>query len=212
MTTAEFTRARFGSRPLALVVTLTSIAATLPYLALQLVAFEAVFRVLGIQGEWPLLAALAVISVATFRGGLRAPALLSIAKDVLLVWVVLSAVLVVAMSGGWGKAFDAANLRFSNDHNPATGLLLSGNGQWAYLTLISARRCRSSPTRTRTTTILAAKDRTTIRRNAAALPVYCLVLGLMALLGIFAVSQNVFPADADLRTAIRVRTTTRSLR
>src|SRR5690606_26848258 len=118
VTLAEFARARFGSRPLALVVALTSIVATLPYLAVQLVALEAVLKVIGVEGEWPLLAALAMISIPTFRGGLRAPALLSIAKDVLLIWLVLSAVLVVAMSGGWGQVFDAADLRVSHDPNP----------------------------------------------------------------------------------------------
>src|SRR5690606_33056753 len=127
VTLAEFARARFGSRPLALVVAITSIVATLPYLAVQLVALEAVFKVIGVEGEWPLLAALAVISIPTFRGGLRAPALLSIAKDILLVWLVLSAVLVVAMSGGWGQVFDAANLRFTRDPNPSSNLLLTGS-------------------------------------------------------------------------------------
>ena len=82
------------------------IVATMPYIAVQLIASGG-----GVQdrsastAEWPLLVSLAVVSIATFRSGLRAPALLSIAKDVLLVWLVLSAVLVVAMSGGWGAAF-----------------------------------------------------------------------------------------------------------
>jgi SSS family solute:Na+ symporter len=47
------------------------------------------------------------------------------------------------------------------------------------------------------TAILAAKDRSTIKRNAAALPVYCLALGLMAMLGYFAIARNVFPVDAQ---------------
>jgi len=197
VTMAEFARARFGSRPLALVVAIVSIAATLPYLAVQLVALEAVFRVIGVEGEWPLLAALAMISIPTFRGGLRAPALLSIAKDVLLVWLLLSAVLVVAMSGGWGQVFDAANLRFSRDPNPASGILLSDSDQWTYLTLTVASTLSLFAYPHMITAILAAKDRATIKRNAAALPIYCLVLGLMALLGYFAVARNVFPVDAD---------------
>jgi solute:Na+ symporter, SSS family len=197
VTMAEFARARFGSRPLALVVALTSIVATLPYLAVQLVALEAVFKVIGVQGEWPLLAALAMISIPTFRGGLRAPALLSIAKDVLLVWLVLSAVLVVAMSGGWGQVIDAAALRFSHDANPASGILLSGTDQWTYLSLAVASTLSLFAYPHMITAILAAKDRGTIKRNAAALPVYCLALGLMALLGLFAVAKNVFPVDAN---------------
>lgn len=197
VTLAEFARARFGSRPLALVVAITSIVATLPYLAVQLVALEAVLKVIGVEGEWPLLAALAMISIPTFRGGLRAPALLSIAKDVLLIWLVLSAVLVVAMSGGWGQVFDAADLRFSNDPNPASGILLNGPDQWTYLTLAVGSTLSLFAYPHMITAILAAKDRATIKRNAAALPVYCLALGLMALLGFFAVAKNIFPLDAN---------------
>ncbi len=203
VTQAEFARARFGSRPLSLVVAVVAIVATLPYLAVQLIALEAVFRVIGIgasgglAGELPLLAALGVISISTFRGGLRAPALLSIAKDVLLIWLVISAVLVVAMSGGWGLVFDAAQLRFDRDGNPASGILLAESDQWAYLTLVVGSTLSVFAYPHMITAILAAKDRNTIKRNAAALPIYCLALGVMALLGFFAVAKNIFPVDAN---------------
>lgn len=201
VTSAEFTRARFGSRPLALVVAIVGIVATLPYIAVQLIALEAVFKTVHIGGEhteWPLLAALAVVSVATFRSGLRAPALLSIAKDVLLVWLVLSVVLVVAMSGGWGNTFDAAQRRFGADQSPATDLLLSSPGQWTYLTLVIGSALSIFAYPHALTGILAAKDRNTIKRNAAALPIYIFALGLMAMLGLFAIAKGVFPVDANL--------------
>jgi solute:Na+ symporter, SSS family len=201
VTSAEFTRARFGSRPLALVVAVVGIVATLPYIAVQLIALEAVFKVTGIGGgnaELPLLASLVVVSVATFRSGLRAPALLSIAKDILLVWLVLSVVLVVAMSGGWGNTFDAAQRRFGADQSPATDLLLSGPGQWTYLTLVIGSALSIFAYPHALTGILAAKDRNTIKRNAAALPIYIFALGLMAMLGLFAIAKGVFPVDANL--------------
>jgi SSS family solute:Na+ symporter len=198
VTLAEFARARFGSRPLALVVALTGIAATLPYLALQLISLQALFKVIGLTGEWPLLAALAIISVTTFRGGLRAPALLSIAKDVLLIWLVLAAVLVVAMSGGWGQAFDAAKLRYAFEGDPTKGLLLTGSQPWTYLTLVIGSTLSLFAYPHMITAILAAKDRGTIKRNAAAIPIYCLALGLMAMLGFFAIYKNIFPVDANL--------------
>jgi SSS family solute:Na+ symporter len=196
VTSAEFTRARFGSRPLALMVAITGIVATMPYIAVQLIALEAVFKTLGINGEWPLLASLAVVSISTFRSGLRAPALLSIAKDVLLVWLVLSAVLVVAMSGGWGQTFDAAQRRLGADQNPVTDTLLTQPGQWTYLTLVIGSALSIFAYPHAMTGILAAKDRNTIKRNAAALPIYCFALGLMALLGIFAIAKGVIPVDA----------------
>ena len=202
VTSAEFTRARFGSRPLGLVVAILGIVATMPYIGVQLIALQAVFKTIGVNGHWPLIGALAVVSIATFRSGLRAPALLSIAKDVLLVWLVLSAVLVVKMSGGWGAVTDAANRRYSGDTNPASNLLLSSPGQWTYLSLAVGSALSIFVYPHALTAILAAKDRNTIKRNAAALPVYCLVLGLMALLGMFAIYKNVFPVDANLPKGI----------
>jgi solute:Na+ symporter, SSS family len=199
LTSAEFARARFGSRPLGLVVAIVGIVATLPYIAVQLIALEAVFKVIGVEGEWPLLASIAVVSVATFRSGLRAPALLSIAKDILLVWLVLSVVLVVAMSGGWGNAFDAAERSFSvRDKSPTTDILLSSPAQWTYLTLVIGSALSIFAYPHALTGILAAKDRNTIKRNAAALPIYIFALGLMAMLGIFAIAKGVLPVDADL--------------
>jgi SSS family solute:Na+ symporter len=198
VTPAEFVRARFGSRGLAALVAVTGIVATMPYVAVQLIALQAVFKTLGITGDWPLLVAVGTVSLCTFRSGLRAPALLSIAKDVLLVWLVLAVILMVAMYGGWGPAFDSAALRF--ELNPAQGrsLVLDPDDQISYLTLVIGSALAIFAYPHAVTRLLAAKDRATVKRNAAALPVYCLVLGLMAMLGFVAVARDVLPADADL--------------
>jgi SSS family solute:Na+ symporter len=163
ITYTEFVRARFGSRMTAVLVAIISIVATMPYIAIQLIALRAVFTVVGLTGEWPLLIALAVLSLTTFRGGLRAPALLSIAKDVLLVWMTLSVVLVVAMSGGWGLTFQAAQQRFDHDASPTSGLLLTGPGQLAYATIALGSGLSIFAYPYFMTAILAAKDRDTIR-------------------------------------------------
>lgn len=198
VTSSEFARARFGSRGLAALIAVTGIAATMPYIAVQLVAMQAVFRTIGFTGEWPLLVSLGIVSISTFRSGLRAPALLSIAKDVLLAWLILSAILVVAMSGGWGMTFKAADMRFSNDASPVSGLLLLPSGQLGYVTLAVGSALSIFAYPHALTGILAAKDRATVKRNAAALPVYCLALALMAMLGLFALAEGVLPVGADL--------------
>jgi SSS family solute:Na+ symporter len=198
VTPAEFARARFGSRGLAALVAITGIVATMPYVAVQLIALQAVFKTLGVAGDWPLLVAVGLVSLCTFRSGLRAPALLSIAKDVLLVWLVLAVVLIVAMYGGWGPTFDAAAQRFAANPAPGRGLLLGPDDQISYLTLVIGSALSIFAYPHALTGILAAKDRATVKRNAAALPVYCLVLGLMALLGFLAIARGVLPADADL--------------
>ncbi|MEV4411452.1 sodium:solute symporter [Catellatospora sp. NPDC049609] len=202
VTSAEFARARFGSRGLAALVAVTGIVATLPYIAVQLVALRAMFATLGVTGEWPLLAAVTVASVCTFRSGLRAPALLSIAKDILMLWLVLAIVLLVAMSGGWVAAFRGAGERFAADTSPASGLLLPEGGWSGYLTLVLGSALAIFAYPHALTGILAARDRATVQRNAAALPVYCLALGLLAMLGFFAIGQGVRPVGGDLNTVV----------
>ena len=51
VTPADFVRGRYGSSTLALIVAITGIVATMPYIALQLVGLEAVLRTMGINGS-----------------------------------------------------------------------------------------------------------------------------------------------------------------
>src|SRR4029453_3106558 len=52
------------------------------------------------------------------------------------------------------------------------------------------------------TGFLAAKNRRVIKRNMAGLPVYTLVLGIMAMLGFVAVAAGVKPVDGDHNTVV----------
>ncbi|HKS97887.1 MAG TPA: sodium:solute symporter family protein [Rugosimonospora sp.] len=210
VTNAEYARARFGSRGLAALVALTGIVATMPYIAVQLLCLQAVFRVMGITGDWPLVIALGLVAACTFRSGLRAPALLSIAKDILMIWVIIAALLVVAIAGGLGSAFDLAKLRYTMSATPGTGVLLGPGAEWTYLTLIIGSALSIFAYPHTLTSILAARDRATIKRNSAALPVYTLGLAIMSILGVFAIAQNVLPigfnpatgSSGDLNTVI----------
>ena len=51
VTPADFVRGRFGSPVLALLIALTGIVATMPYIALQLAGLEAVLRTIGLNGS-----------------------------------------------------------------------------------------------------------------------------------------------------------------
>src|ERR671939_306786 len=50
VTPADFVRARFGSPTLALLIAITGIVATMPYIALQLVGIESVLKAMGVVG------------------------------------------------------------------------------------------------------------------------------------------------------------------
>ena len=77
VTPADFVRGRYGSPTLALIVAITGIVATMPYIALQLVGLESVLRTMGINGHGiighlPLFLAFVVLALYTFQSGLRA--------------------------------------------------------------------------------------------------------------------------------------------
>ena len=92
-----------------------------------------------------------------------------------------------------GATFQAAQQRFDHDASPTSGLLLSGPGQLAYATIALGSGLSIFVYPYFMTAILAAKDRDTIRRNASAFPLYVIPLGLIAMLGFFAIARNVFP-------------------
>src|SRR4051794_18936270 len=122
VTPADFVRARFGSPTLALVVAVTGIVATMPYIALQLVGIQAVLKTMGVNGHWPLIIAFLVLAAYTYQSGLRAPALIAFVKDLLIYLVIIVAVLYIPSKlGGWGHVFDAAQAKFDKTPAPTDG-------------------------------------------------------------------------------------------
>jgi SSS family solute:Na+ symporter len=203
VTPAEFVRARFGSRTLGLVVAVTGIVATMPYIALQLVGIEAVFKVMGLPEGWPLTLAFLVLALYTFNSGLRAPALISIVKDTLILWTVLAAFLMVAATaGGWEAMFDAAEAHFARTANPKDGILLAGSSQLNYITLALGSAMALFLYPHLLTGVLAARNRHTVRRNLAALPLYTLMLGVLTMIGFAALYEGILPIDGDRNTVV----------
>jgi SSS family solute:Na+ symporter len=202
ITAADFVRGRFGNRWLALAVTITGIVATMPYIALQLVGLQVVIGGLGIwgtgyAGDLPLVIAFIILAAFTYSSGLRAPASIAIVKDILIYITAFAAIIVVPIKlGGFGKIFAAV---------PAQKLLLvppaanttGAFGIYATLALGSALALFLYPHSL--TGILSASSGHAIRRNAAMLPGYSLMLGLLALVGFFAIAAGVssLPEYAD---------------
>jgi solute:Na+ symporter, SSS family len=194
ITAGDFVRGRFGNRWLALAVTITGIVATMPYIALQLVGIQVVIGALGISGagwaaDLPLLVAFVVLAAFTYSSGLRAPASIAIVKDILIYVTALAAIIVIPIElGGFHKIFAAV---------PAQKLLLAAPGPhttgsygaYATLALGSAFALFLYPHSL--TGILSASSGHAIRRNAAMLPGYTFMLGLLALFGFFVIAAGV---------------------
>jgi SSS family solute:Na+ symporter len=195
VTPADFVRARFGSPTLALLIAITGIVATMPYIALQLVGIEAVLKAIGLTGEsfvakhLPLIVAFGILAAYTYQSGLRAPALIAFVKDTLIYIVILVAVLYLPhVLGGWGQIFDAANAKFTAAKRG--NLVIAPGGQLQYITLAFGSALALFLYPHSVTGVLASKSRDVIKRNMAALPAYSLLLGLIALLGYMAIAAK----------------------
>ncbi|MFK0243133.1 monocarboxylate uptake permease MctP [Amycolatopsis azurea] len=199
VTPADFVRGRFGSPTLALLIAITGIIATMPYIALQLVGLEAVLRTMGINGSGivghlPLLVAFVILAVYTYQSGLRAPALIAFVKDILIYIVILVAIIYLPSKlGGWSAIFDSAQAKFDQTPSKADGILLNANNQLQYATLALGSALALFLYPHSLTSVLASRGRSVIKRNMVALPAYSLVLGLLALLGYVAISASVKP-------------------
>jgi solute:Na+ symporter, SSS family len=199
VTPADYVKGRYGSRTLALLVAITGLVATMPYIALQLVGLEAVLRTMGfngsgILGHLPLLIAFVVLAVYTYQSGLRAPALIAFVKDILIYVVILVAVLYLPSKlGGWESIFSAAEDKFAATPSPSDGTLLGPNNQLQYATLALGSALALFLYPHSLTGVLASRGRNVIKRNMVALPAYSLLLGLLALLGYVAISAAVSP-------------------
>jgi solute:Na+ symporter, SSS family len=186
VTAADVVRGAYNSRVLELVVALTGIVATMPYIALQLVGMGTVIKAMGLSGELPIVAAFIILALYTYSSGLRAPALIAFVKDIMIYIVVLVAVVIVpAKLGGYGAVFAAADAAFTAKGG-ATGLILKDSQMLAYATLALGSAFAAFMYPHTLTGVFASKSADTIRKNAILLPAYTLLLGLIALLGYMA--------------------------
>jgi SSS family solute:Na+ symporter len=194
VTGADFVRGRYGSRLLGLLVAVTGILATMPYIALQLVGIEVVIAALGFptrgwMGDLPLIIAFGVLAAYTYTGGLRAPALIAVVKDLLIYITVVTAVIVIPLQlGGLGKIFHSVPPSKLLLAAPAAGSLGSYSA-FATLALGSALALFVYPHVL--TSTFAADSPKTLARNMALMPAYSLALGLIALLGFMAIASGV---------------------
>jgi SSS family solute:Na+ symporter len=210
VTTSDFVGNRYGSRGLSLVIAVTGILATMPYIALQLVGIQAVLEVVGLGGsgnviaqDLPLFIAFAVLAAYTYSSGLRAPAIIAFVKDGLIYLVIIVAVVYLPSKvGGWDHIFAAAQHKMASPSKvtpakPTGAYIPPATQYWAYATLALGSALALFMYPHSITATLSSKSRNTIRRNAAILPAYSFLLGLLALLGWVAIAAGTKPIGLD---------------
>ncbi|CAG7605000.1 monocarboxylate uptake permease MctP [Actinacidiphila bryophytorum] len=215
VTSSDFIRGRFGSKSLSVAVAITGIIATMPYIALQLVGIQAVLDVMGVGGSdstnWflkdlPLLIAFGVLAAYTYSSGLRAPALIAFVKDALIYIVIAVAIIYIPYKlGGFDDIFSKAGAAYAvkNDAGVPRGALVTGpKAQWAYATLAMGSAMALFLYPHSVTAVLSSRSRDTIRRNTTILPLYSLMLGLLAMLGFMALAAGVGGKGYNAQLAI----------
>ncbi len=200
VTAADFVRDRFGDRSLEIAVALTGFVAAMPYIALQLLGMQVVMAqyISGTTAEnIALVIAFAILAAYTYTSGLRAPALIAFVKDTLLYVTILAAIIYIpGKLGGWGHIFTAADAALGT-HKPPGTLILPPKLYFAYASLAFGSAMSLFIYPHSITSLLSAKSRLVIQRNSALLPLYSILLALLALLGYCALAAHIHTKDAN---------------
>lgn len=195
VTFADLVKGRFNFRPLTLAIAVTGILALMPYIALQLVGMRVALSAMGLTGEWPLVIAFVILAAYTYSSGLRAPAIIAVVKDVMLYVMVLAGIVILPLKlGGYGHVFAAAKAALPM-HTPPGSILLKPAQFLPYSTLAIGSSIALLLYPHTATAVLSATSAKTIKRNAAMLPAYSLLLALLAILGYVAIAAGIHTPD-----------------
>ena len=185
VTPADFVRSRFRSRWLSAAVTVTGIVATLPYIALQVYGIEICMAQIGLPVDVSLWIAFGLLALITYVSGLRSATLIAIVKDVFIwVTVIVAVVYIPIHLGGYAHAFSKV---------PPSHLTLPGNLYADYVTLAIGSGLALFLYPHTLTGALSSKNRFVVQRNSIFLPIYTVMLGLLAILGYMAVAAGIKP-------------------
>jgi solute:Na+ symporter, SSS family len=206
VTVADYVRDRYDSPALMLVVALTGVLATMPYIALQLLGVRAVLIAGGLYpegfaGDLALTAVFAVLAGATFRSGLRAPALIALLKGFLIFGATTGVVAVVLdRFGGPLAMLLTAERRLAETTGRSLLLDPSLGPAFASLALGSALALPMYPHVL--TAAYAATGPDALRRACVAMPAWTLLLGLFSLLGVAALAAGIEAPPGNAEVAV----------
>jgi len=187
VTPADFVRDRFDSPVLALLVALTGILATMPYIGLQMYGMEVVIAQMGVPVGASLVVAFSFLAIYTYIGGIRAPAVVAIVKDICIWIVVLVAIIYLPTKlGGFDAIFHKAHA-----YDQTSPLQPQDYSKYGSLIIGSALAIFLYPHIL--TGALSANSARVLRRSAVLLLSYTFLLGLVALLGFVAIADGIQP-------------------
>ena len=178
----------------------------MPYIALQLVGIQAVLTVMGVGAtsnntfvkDLPLFVAFVVLAIFTYVSGLRAPALIAFIKDTLIYLFVIVAVFYIPTRSAAGAALrrgpDALRGNQPGHQEAPNGTFIPttksiGSTQFDFMSLALGWRSRCSCT-ARDHRDPRGQHRSVVKRNMSYLPMYSVLLELIALIGYMALADK----------------------
>lgn len=196
VTPADFVRERFDSPALALLVAITGILAVMPYIALQMYGMEVVIAQMGVPIEISLLIAFGFLAAYTYIGGIRAPAMIAIVKDICIWLVVVVAVITISVKlGGFASIFQQVHEHALKKPQLFHDVLPSA-AYSTYGSLIIGSVLAIFLYPHILTGVLSANSAKVIRRSSVLLLAYTFLLALVALLGFVAIADGIQPSLA----------------
>src|SRR5262249_11940365 len=102
--------------------------------------------------------------------------------------------------GGWAHVFEAAQAKMTSLNaagRPVGVFIPSSQAYWAYATLALGSALALFMYPHSITATLSSRSRNTLRHNAAILPAYSFVLGVLAMLGVVRVAAGPKPIGLD---------------
>jgi SSS family solute:Na+ symporter len=193
LTPADFARERFGSSILALLVAVTGILATMPYIALQIYGIQISLAQMGVPLEVSLLIAFTLLAAYTYVSGLRASALIAVVKGICIWIVMLVAIIYIPMKlGGYPALLAAAHQKALA--TPAFHDTLSPSAYSTFTTLILGSALALFLYPHTLTGMLSTNSSKVIRRNCILLVAYTILIAFLALLGYAAIAANISPS------------------
>jgi len=207
-TGADFFSARYGSRTLAVVVSVIGLVFIVPYLQLQLTGLGIIVEIASFDGigRAPAMAiAAALVAAFVFTGGVRAVAWVSVLKDILM----LSAALAIGIGvprvwfGGIGPMF-AALARARPAHLVMPGATQNLGHAW-YISTVLLTSLGFYMWPHAFGAAFTARSGETLRRNAVLMPLYTVTLVFILFAGFAAVLviPGISNGDLALLTVVR---------
>lgn len=193
LTAADFVRDRFG-KGVALLVALTGILATLPYVSVQIYAIEVALAQMGIPVEASLVVAFVLISLSTYISGLHAPTAMAIFKDSMLVVILVAAWVVIPLKlGGIGAIFAAVHHKALQQ--PAEFFEILPPAQYlAYGSQVLGSTLGFFLFPQMFTVFCSANSHKVLKRNAVGLLFFTFLIGLVSCLGYMAIAAGITPS------------------